>query len=81
MGIRDREKLYAFASWLDRLLPDRDIPGDVEITDEMVRLQAFRVEMKEEGSASLPAGTSSPLAPLTEFGANTMTEEASGPLS
>ena len=81
LGDTELEKLYAFASWLDRLLPDREIPGDVEITDEMVRLQAFRVEMKEEGSASLPAGTGSPLSPITEFGANPMTEEESRSLS
>lgn len=81
LGDTDLEKLYAFASWMDRLLPDREIPGDIEITDDMVRLQAFRVEKKEEGSASLAAGTSSPLSPITEFGANPMTEEESRSLS
>lgn len=81
LGDTDLEKLYAFASWLDRLLPGREIPGDIEITDDMVRLQAFRVEKKEEGSASLVAGTGSPLSPITEFGANPMTEEESRSLS
>lgn len=81
LGDTDLEKLYAFGSWLDRLLPDREIPGDIEITDDMVRLQAFRVEKKEEGSASLAAGTNSPLSPITEFGANPMTEEESRSLS
>jgi type I restriction enzyme R subunit len=81
LGDTDLEKLYAFGSWLDRLMPDREIPGDIEITDDMVRLQAFRVEKKEEGSASLAAGTSSPLSPITEFGANPMTEEESRSLS
>jgi type I restriction enzyme R subunit len=47
------EKLYAYASWLARLLPNREEPPDIEITEDMLRLQAFRVEQKEEGSASV----------------------------
>jgi hypothetical protein len=47
------EKLYAYASWLARLLPNREEPPDIEMTEDMLRLQAFRVEQKEEGSASV----------------------------
>jgi type I restriction enzyme, R subunit len=41
------EKLYSYSAWLIRLLPDREIPPDIEITDDMLRLQAFKIEQKE----------------------------------
>ena len=53
------EKLYSYAAWLSRLLPNRQIPPDIDITEDMLRLQAFRVEQKEQGSASLSRGRSS----------------------
>ena len=45
------EKLYSYASWLSRLLPNREVPPDIEITQDMLRLQAFKVVQKEQGSA------------------------------
>jgi type I restriction enzyme, R subunit len=50
------EKLYAYATWLIRLLPNREVPPDIEITEDMLRLQAFKVEQKEAGDASLSPG-------------------------
>ena len=50
------EKLSAYGAWLVRLLPNREVPPDIEITEDMLRLQAFRVENKEDGSASLGVG-------------------------
>jgi type I restriction enzyme R subunit len=50
------EKLFAYSSWLSRLLPCRDIPGDISITDDMLDLSAFRLESEGSGSASLAAG-------------------------
>lgn len=50
------EKLYAYLSWLLKLLPDRDVPPDAVITDDMLDLKAFRIERKEEGSASQKPG-------------------------
>lgn len=55
------EKMYEYASWLSRLLPNRDIPEQIEITDDMLRLQAFRVQ--ESGglyNASLQPGGLAP---------------------
>src|SRR5262249_44380027 len=47
LGDTSLEKLYAYADWLDRMLPNRQQPPEIEITDEMLRLRAFRVQQKE----------------------------------
>jgi type I restriction enzyme, R subunit len=75
------EKLYSYVAWLSRLLPNRQIPPDVDITEEMLRLQAFRVEQKEQGSASLSPGDRSALKPISEFGAKPYTEDEERSLS
>lgn len=75
------EKLSVYGDWLNRLLPDREAPDDAAITKEMLRLQAFRVEEQENGSASLPAGTSATLSPIEEFAAKPYTEEEERSLS
>lgn len=69
------EKLYVYASWLDRKLPDREQPEDPEITDDMLRLAAFKIEQKQEGSASLHAGETVELKPISEFAAKPFTEK------
>jgi type I restriction enzyme R subunit len=69
------EKLYSYAAWLVRLLPDREIPADIEITDDMLRLQAFKIEQKEGGSASLSPGDRAVLKPISEFAAKPYTED------
>jgi type I restriction enzyme, R subunit len=75
------EKLYSYAAWLSRLLPSREIPADIGITEEMLRLQAFRVEQKEQGSASLSPGDHAALKPISEFGAKPYTEDEERSLS
>ncbi|NNL19268.1 MAG: type I restriction endonuclease subunit R, partial [Boseongicola sp.] len=75
------EKLYSYASWLSRLLPNREIPPDIEITEEMLRLQAFKVKKKQEGSASLSPGDTEALKAITGFGANPYTEDEKKELS
>jgi len=75
------EKLYAYTSWLSRLLPSRDVPADITITDDMLNLSAFKLQTGEEGSASLKPGETSELQPITEFGANPYTEEEERSLS
>jgi type I restriction enzyme, R subunit len=75
------EKLYSYASWLSRLLPNRELPADIEITEDMLRLQAFRVVKKENGSASLKPGERGTLKPISSFGANPYTEEEERSLS
>lgn len=77
----DLEKLYSYSAWLSRLLPNRKVPGDIDITDDMLRLQAFKVVKKEEGSASLPPGATEPLSPIYEFGAKPYTEDERRALS
>lgn len=75
------EKLYAYTSWLSRLLPSRDVPPDIEVSDEMLELSAFRLQQEAEGNASLQAGETTTLQPITEFGANPYTEEEEKSLS
>jgi len=75
------EKLFAYVTWLSKLLPNREIPADVQITDDMLRLKAFRIEKKEHGSASLKAGDTVLLSAISEFGAKPYTEEDERSLS
>jgi type I restriction enzyme R subunit len=75
------EKLYSYASWLARLLPNREVPPDIEITDDMLRLQAFKVITKDKGSASLSPGDNEPLKAIKEFGAKPYTEDEKKELS
>lgn len=81
LGDTSLEKLYAYADWLDRMLPSREQPPEVEITDEMLRLRAFRVQQKEAGTASLLAGDAQPLTAISEFGAKPYTEDEAKALS
>ena len=75
------EKLSAYGGWLSRLLPNREVPPEIEITEEMLRLQAFKVENKEQGSASLSPGDTEALAAISEFGAKPYTEDEKKELS
>lgn len=75
------EKLFAYGSWLYKLLPSREIPADIEITEDMMRLQAFRLEQKEHGSASLASGDTTPLTAIKEFGAKPYTKDEERVLS
>lgn len=75
------EKLYSYGAWLARLLPNREVPPDIEITEEMLRLQAFKVEQKEAGSAGLSPGDHAALKAINEFGAKPYTEDEQKELS
>lgn len=75
------EKMYCYTAWLSRLLPSREIPADITITDDMLNLSAFRLQEGEAGNASLNPGETRTLPPITEFGANTYTEEEERSLS
>jgi len=75
------EKLYSYSAWLSRLLPNREVPPDIEITDDMLRLHAFKVVQKEKGSASLSPGDAAALAPIQEFGAKPYTDDEKRALS
>ena len=75
------EKLYVYSSWLSRLLPSRNVPADINITDDMLKLEAFKLNVSETGSASPQPEDITKLDPITEFGVNTYTEEEERSLS
>lgn len=75
------EKLASYGAWLSRLLPNRDLPPEIEITEDMLRLQAFKVDKKEQGSASLSPGDTQALAAISEFGAKPYTDDEKRELS
>jgi type I restriction enzyme R subunit len=81
LGDNNLEKLYAYSAWLARLLPNREVPPEIEITDEMLELQAFKVAQQEAGSASLGVEESKSLFPIQEFGAKAYTPEEEKSLS
>jgi type I restriction enzyme, R subunit len=75
------EKLYVYTSWLSRLLPSRNIPAELSLNDGMLQLTAFRLSKEEEGRASLQAGDTGVLSPISDFGANPYTEDEEKALS
>ena len=75
------EKLHSYGAWLSRLLPNREVPPDIEITDDMLLLHAFKVLQKEKGSAALAPGDTAALAPIREFGAKPYTDDERRALS
>ncbi len=75
------EKLACYGDWLSRLLPNREIPPEIEITDEMLDMQAFRVDKKDEGSGSLSPGDTQELPAIKEFGAKPYTDDEKKELS
>jgi len=75
------EKMHAYLSWLVRMLPDREVPPEVEITDDMLSLQKFKIEEKERGNASLSPGDHEALKAIEEFGAKPYTEDEQKELS
>ncbi|WP_037461911.1 type I restriction endonuclease subunit R [Sinorhizobium fredii] len=75
------EKLASYGNWLSRLLPNRDVPPEIEITEDMLRLQAFKVEQKEQDGASLSPGDTKALAAISEFGAKPYSEDEKKELS
>ncbi len=75
------EKLAAYGAWLSRLLPNREVPPEIEITDDMLQLQAFKVDQQEAADASLRVGDTQALYPIGEFGAKPHTEDEKKELS
>jgi type I restriction enzyme R subunit len=75
------EKLASYGGWLSRLLPNRELPPEIEITEEMIRLEAFKVDKKEQGSAALSPGDKQALAAISEFGAKSYTDDEKKELS
>ena len=69
------EKLFIYTSWLSRLLPSRDIPSDIFISDDMLSLSAFRLQQEQDGSASPEKGEIATISPINAFGANQYSED------
>ena len=57
------------------------MPPEIEITDEMLRLRAFKVDQKEHENASLTTGDRESLKAISEFGAKPYTEDEQKELS
>jgi len=81
LGDTSLEKLHAYLDWLVRMLPDRQVPPEIEITDDMLSLRQFRIEEKERGNASLSPGDNEALTAIEEFGAKPYTEDERKELS
>lgn len=82
LGDTELEKLHVYGSWLKRILPSRQAPQGEDVTDDMLELEAYRLQ-KEGGpqDASLGKEDNAPLSPIDRFGANPYTEEEAKTLS
>ncbi len=66
----DLERLYTYSTWLIRLLPDRENPPEIEITDDMLELHAFKIkQLTEAQDVSLKPGETESLRAIREFAA------------
>ncbi|MDU9003438.1 type I restriction endonuclease subunit R [Sedimentitalea todarodis] len=81
LGDTDLEKLHGYLAWLVRMLPDREVPPEIEVTDDMLSLQKFKIEEKERGNAALSPGDHEALKAIEEFGAKPYTEDEQKELS
>jgi type I restriction enzyme R subunit len=75
------EKLSAYGEWLLRLLPNRELPPDIEITDDMLRLHAFKIVEMDNADISLQAGETAQLTGIGEFAAKPYTVDEERTLS
>lgn len=71
----DLEKFYWYCDWLSKKLMNTKQEDDFEITEEMVRLSRFRLEITQAGSASPAVGKTAPLQAITAFGINAVPTE------
>ncbi|GAC1525375.1 MAG: DEAD/DEAH box helicase family protein [Chloroflexota bacterium] len=77
----DLERLHGYMTWVNRLLRNPEGDDEPEITADMVQMTAFNMTGNEPVAASLQAGDTIALPPITEFGANRWTEEERRTLS
>ena len=50
------EKLATYGGWLSRLLPNREVPPEIEVTDDMLRLQSIPRRKERGGLSVIAAG-------------------------
>lgn len=82
LGDTELETLHIYGSWLKRILPTREAPQGEDVTDDMLDLEAYRLEKQGDASdARLAAGDSAELTPIDRFGANPFTEEEAAALT
>lgn len=82
LGDTDLEKLHVYGSWLKRMLPSRQAPQGEDVTDDMLELDAYKLEKQgDPQDASLGADDNAALSPIDRFGANPFTEEEAKTLS
>lgn len=82
LGDTDLEKLHVYGSWLKRMLPSRQAPQGEDVTDDMLELDAYKLEKQgDPQDASLDADDNASLSPIDRFGANPFTEEEAKTLS
>ncbi|WP_412550730.1 type I restriction endonuclease subunit R [Shimia sp. MIT910701] len=82
LGDTDLEKLHVYGSWLKRMLPSRQAPQGEDVTDDMLELDAYKLEKQgDPQDASLGADDNASLSPIDRFGANPFTEEEAKTLS
>jgi len=78
----DLERLYTYSTWLVRLLPDRDNPPEIEITNDMLELHAFKIkQLTGAQDASLKPGDTVALPAIREFAARPYSAEEEKSLS
>ena len=75
------EKLYAYGVWLNRMLPPRGERTGPDVTDDMLKLTAFKLKSPGETDVRLAAGDTSELPPITDFGAGGFSEDEQRTLS
>ena len=75
------ERLSEYASWLNRMLPPRGQRTGDDVTEDMLKLTAFKLRKTEEADASLEAGDTETLGPIAEFGAGGFSEDERRTLS
>lgn len=82
LGDPELERMHIYGTWLKRMLPSREAPEGETVTDDMLDLDAYRLEPDgEPQDASLDADTEGALSPIDRFGANPFTEEEARTLS
>ena len=75
------ERLSEYSSWLNRMLPPRGQRTGDDVTEDMLKLTAFKLRKTEETDASLEAGDTETLGPIAEFGAGGFSEDEQRTLS
>ncbi len=75
------DRMHEYLDWLVRMLPNRQVPLEIAVTDDMLSLRKFRTEERERGNASTSPGGQDSVTAIEEFGARPYSEDEQGELS